>query len=107
MVFVKNINKDYVVLYQLVLIEEFKNCLPTELKPYVDEQKVKSVHQAAMLGDDYALTHTPVFRHPRDPQSHKGNSQVMARILLAPLMIYLLGGAHDSQVLLLGILAQN
>jgi len=70
----KNVNEDYVRLHQLVLIEEFKNCLPTELKTYVDEQKVESVHQAAMLADDYALTHTPVFRHPGDPQPHKGNS---------------------------------
>ena len=69
----ENVNKDYVILHQLVLVEEFKNCLPTELKTYVDEQKVESVHQAAMLADDYALTHMPVFRHPGDPQPRKGN----------------------------------
>ena len=59
---------------QLVLTEEFKNCLPTKLKTYVDEQKkVESVHQAAMLANDYALTHTPVLRYPGDPQPLKGN----------------------------------
>jgi len=70
----KNVNKVYVRLHQLVIIGEFKNCLPIKLKAYVDEQKVESVHQAAMLADDYTLTHMPVFRHPRDPQPRKGNS---------------------------------
>ena len=59
----KNGNKDCVRLRQLVLTEEFKNCLPTKLKTYVDEQKkIESVHQAAMLANDYALTHMPVLR---------------------------------------------
>ena len=39
----KDVNKDYVRLCQLVLIEEIKNCLPTELKTYVDEQKVENL----------------------------------------------------------------
>jgi len=70
----KNVNRDYVRLRQLVLIEEFKSWLSTQLKTYVDEQKVESVHQAAMLADEYALTHTPAFRHPGYPQPCKSNS---------------------------------
>ena len=88
----KNVNKDYVRLRQLVLIEEFKNCLPAELKTYIDEQKVENLHQAAVLADDYALTHKSVFRRsgelpprtsPRDssatPQTGNGSSQTSTR----------------------------
>jgi len=64
----KNVNKEYVRLRQLVLIEDFKNCLPTELKTYIDEQKVDSLQEAAVLADDYALTHKPVFSHSGDGQ---------------------------------------
>jgi len=45
-----------------------------------------------MLADDYALTHTPVFRHSGDAQPRKGNSDNL------PSGGYLFGGAHDSQV---------
>jgi len=44
---------------QLVLMEEFKNCLPTNIKTYLDEQKIDTLHQAATRADDYALTHKP------------------------------------------------
>ncbi|XP_065894244.1 uncharacterized protein [Dysidea avara] len=70
----KNVDKNYVQLRQLVLVEEFKNCLPTELKTYIDEQKGENLHQAAVLADDYTLTHKPVFRHQsRDLPPHAGN----------------------------------
>ena len=45
-----------------------------------------------MLADDYALTHTPVFRHSGDAQPRKGNSDNL------PSGGYLFGRAHDSQV---------
>jgi len=64
----KNVNKEYVQLRQLVLIENFKNCLPTELKTYIVEQMEESLQEAAVLVDDYALTHKPVFNHSGDGQ---------------------------------------
>ena len=51
----KNVNKDYIWLCQLVLIEEFKKCLPLQLKTYWWTEGGK--HPAG-LGDDYVLTHT-------------------------------------------------
>ena len=45
------------VAYTPDTIEEFKNCLLTDIKTYIDEQKVESLHQAEVLADDYALTH--------------------------------------------------
>ena len=53
----KEVQKDFDKLRQLVLMEEFKNCLPTDIKTYLDEQKIDTLHQAATRADDYALTH--------------------------------------------------
>ena len=54
-------------LRQLMLLEEFKTCLPAEIKTYLDEQKVDTLHQAAIRADDYSLTHKTAFEgaHPR------------------------------------------
>ena len=57
----KDISQDYFRLCQLMLLEEFKNCLPVDIKMYVDEQKIEDLHEAATLADDYALTHTSRF----------------------------------------------
>lgn len=44
-------------LKQLILLEEFKNCVPVPIKTYLEEQKVEELHRAATLTDDYKLTH--------------------------------------------------
>lgn len=44
-----------------MLIEEFKNCVPERTAVYLNEQKVNTVQQAAVLADEYALMHKPVF----------------------------------------------
>ena len=49
--------KDFEKFRQLILIEEFKGHLPNNIKTYIDEQKAKSLQQAAVLADDYSLTH--------------------------------------------------
>ena len=48
----KEIAQDFSKLRQLVLIEEFKGCLPTSIKTYIEEQKAESIQQAARLADD-------------------------------------------------------
>ena len=48
----------------MILVEEFKDCLPTKIKTYLDEQKVDSLHQTATRADDYALTHRRSFSKP-------------------------------------------
>ena len=60
----KEVQNDFGRLRQLVLMEEFKNCLPSEIKTYLDEQKVDSLHQAAVRADDYALTHKSFGKTP-------------------------------------------
>ncbi|KAF7640719.1 hypothetical protein LDENG_00020130, partial [Lucifuga dentata] len=44
-------------LRELMLVEEFKNCLPERIVIYLNEQKVATLQQAAVLADEFALTH--------------------------------------------------
>ena len=57
----KEVAKDFEKLRELILIEEFKACVPTNIKTYIDEQKATTLHQAAILADDYSLTHRSAF----------------------------------------------
>lgn len=47
---------------QLILVEEFKNCLPAPLSTYISEQKADTLHKAATLADDFVLTHKVTFK---------------------------------------------
>ena len=40
---------DYTRLRELLLIEEFKNCLPNEVKTYLDENKVETIQLPCWL----------------------------------------------------------
>ena len=84
----KEINQDYTQLRQLMLIEEFKNCLPTDIKTYVDEQKAGNLHQAATLADDYALTHKSLFgrvlQGSRESQWSTGDPRPLTSQALGP-----------------------
>ena len=48
-------------LRELVLLEEFKSCLPEPIVVYLNEQKVDSVYQAAVAADEFVLTHNMTF----------------------------------------------
>ena len=58
---------DFGRLRQLVLLEEFKSCVSLEIQTYLDEQRVDTLHQAAVRADNYSLTHKTAFgkNHPR------------------------------------------
>ena len=64
--------KDFERLRQLILIEEFKVCVPPSIKTYIDEQKASTLHQAAVLADDYSLTHRNAFA-PADSSGSAGS----------------------------------
>lgn len=49
-------------LRELVLLEEFKNCLPERVVVHLNEQKVNSLSSAAVLADEYVLTHKSTFQ---------------------------------------------
>ena len=53
----KEIGEDFKKLTQLILVEEFKNCVHSDVKTHLNEQKVENLSQAARLADDFALTH--------------------------------------------------
>ncbi len=57
-------------LRELILLEEFKNCLPEKVVVYLKEQKVTSISHAAVLADEFILIHKNVFLPTRS-----GNSQ--------------------------------
>ena len=57
----KEVNGDFGRLRQLMLMEEFKSCVPSEIRTYLDEQKMESLHEVAMHADDYSLTHAVSF----------------------------------------------
>ena len=48
-------------LSQWILIEEFKQCIHSDIKTYLDEHKVSSLAEASTIADDYALTHNFFF----------------------------------------------
>ena len=74
----KKIGSDYPKLRQLMLVEEFKRCINSDVKSFLDEKEVETLEKAARLADDYTLTHKVSFvskANPRKPfypsSSHK------------------------------------
>lgn len=78
--------KNFAQLRELVLLEEFKKCLPERIVVYLNEQKVVSLSEAAVLADEFALTHKSVFvppvrrdaftteNKPRSPKASRRNT---------------------------------
>ena len=58
-----------------MLVEEFKRCINSDVKAFLNEREVENLETAACLADDYALTHKASFvnkpypRKPYNPQS--------------------------------------
>ena len=66
----KKIGSDYPKLRQFMLVEEFKRCINSDVKSFLDEKEVETLEKAARLADDYTLTHKVSFvskAHPRKP----------------------------------------
>ena len=53
----KEIGQDFKKLKQRVLLEEFKDKVRPDIRSHLDEQKVEELEKAAIMADDYALTH--------------------------------------------------
>lgn len=47
----------YENLCDLTVLEQFKSSLPAQLATYITEKKVKTAVAAALLADEYVLTH--------------------------------------------------
>ena len=71
----KKVGSDHEKLRQLMLVEEFKRCINSDVKGFLDEKEVETLDLAARLADDYSLTHKasfvnkPFFRKPFNSQS--------------------------------------
>ena len=57
----QKIEESYDRLRQLILVEEFKRCVPSSVRTFIDEQKAETLENAARLADDYSLTHKDSF----------------------------------------------
>ena len=53
----KKIGSNYPKLRQLMLVEEFKRCINSDVKSFLDEKEVETLEKAARLAVDYTLTH--------------------------------------------------
>ena len=49
--------KNFGRLREVILLEEFKNHIPSEIRTHLDEQGTTELHKAGMLADSYELTH--------------------------------------------------
>ena len=71
----KNVNEDFKQLRQLVLIEQFKECIHANIKTHLDERDINNLEDAAKTADDYALTHRLSTNNMGGPNKfNKGNS---------------------------------
>ena len=70
----KKIDQNYDKLRQLVLVEEFKRCIQSDVKTFLCEKQVETLEEAARLADDYYLTHKVSFiAKPKPTSSHPQN----------------------------------
>ena len=70
----KKVGSDHAKLRQLMLVEEFKRCINSDVKAFWNEREVENLETAARLADDYALTHKASFvnkPYPRKPYNPK------------------------------------
>ena len=70
------IKNNFEKLRQLILVEECKNCAPSDVRIYLDERKADTLSQAAILADHYVLTHKNSFNHRPAGPSQKSDSHV-------------------------------
>ncbi|XP_059810855.1 uncharacterized protein LOC132383681 [Hypanus sabinus] len=57
----KGVDGDFDKLTQLMLIEQFKGCVPEGMRTYLDESEAGTLSATAKLADEYALTHKIKF----------------------------------------------
>ena len=78
----KEIGQDFKKLKQMVLLEEFKDKVRPGIRSHLDEQKVEELEKAAIMADDYALTHKMSSKsgNPQQKRYHgSGNRENISR----------------------------
>ncbi|XP_024908484.1 uncharacterized protein LOC103397242 [Cynoglossus semilaevis] len=69
-------------LCDLVTLEQFKNCVPDSVATYLNERKVKTPHEAAVLADEYILTHKSTFVDDKVVVQNSGSVRTSKSFLL-------------------------
>ena len=78
----KEIGQDFKKLKQMVLLEEFKDKVRPDIRSHLVEQKVEELEKAAIMADDYALTHKMSSKsgNPQQKRYHgSGNRENISR----------------------------
>ena len=78
----KEIGQDFKKLKQMVLLEEFKDKVRPDIRSHLDEQKVEELEKAAIMADDYPLTHKMSSKsgNPQQKRYHgSGNRENVSR----------------------------
>ncbi|XP_078334126.1 uncharacterized protein LOC144625791 [Crassostrea virginica] len=60
----KKIDKNFDKLRQLLLLEEFKQCVHYDLKTHLDDKNIDTLQNAAIASDNYSLNHKKSFKGP-------------------------------------------
>ena len=78
----KEIGQDFKKLKQMVSLEEFKDKIRPDIRSHLDGQKVEELEKAAIMADDYALTHKMSSKsgNPQQKRYHgSGNRENISR----------------------------
>ena len=70
------IKNNHEKLRQIILVEEFKKCVPSKVRTYLDEKKTDTLSQAAKLADNYVLTHKNSFNQRPVGSSQRSDNHV-------------------------------
>ena len=64
-------NNEFEALREVILFEEFMNCLRPDIKMHIADREVNTVSDVAVLSDDYILVHPhPTRNHYDRPQQN-------------------------------------
>jgi len=69
----QKVDKDHDKLRQVILIEEFKRCIHSDVRTFIDEQKAETLEDAARLAEEFSLSHKVMFvEKPKRPYPPPG-----------------------------------
>jgi len=78
---VKVTNKEE--LRELILLEEFKSCVPNAVAMYLNEHKVSKMSDAALMAEEFVLTHQLSVSHLNDLSRSKLSVTVKNKMVVA------------------------
>ena len=70
-----------------MLVEEFKRCINSDVKSFLDEKEVETLEKAARLADDNTLTHKVSFVSKANPRKPFTQLLVINQVLVSNLVI--------------------